>query len=918
MKNKYLTNLNVFSVYSFFNSLINIDDYINFGKENNLSQLSLVNEKNLYGFDIFYQKCKKSNIKPIIGLNFLCNFDNYQFYFTLFPINNQGYENIINISSFLMTKKEKSFDFQSDFFASFLKKFLQNNIQVISLKKEEDFDFDKLNNIFDKLNPESDLFYFGIEKNFNLNLINQIKKINENIITFNHVRLINEKDLTLLKILKAIKLNEKIDLNKKKEINNEKFHYLTKEELKNNFNSFDDQKLLNFINKINLELDFNKYELNEEKEENNNEEFNKLVINGLKKRFLNQEIPFPYQKRIKEELGLINQKKYNEYFLIVYDCLNFAKKNNIMFGFGRGSVGSSLVAYALSITEIDPIKYDLLFERFLNQDRMELPDIDIDFQDNKRNEIINYLVKKYKKENVCQIITFQKYAWKLAIRDIGRALNIDLETINLICKQVNYLKKENYLKEIENNPILKVNYEKYPYLFEYSKFIINFPRQNSIHPAAIIISKKELTNFVPLQLTENNIFQSQYENYFFNQNQNFLKLDVLGLKTLTILKDMIDLINEKYEKKISFSDLDFNDSLIFQSITKGYTNGIFQLESEGIKSIIQKLKINNFEELIAILALYRPGAIANIKNYHQNKLYPEKIKYENPILKKHLKKTYGVIIYQEQIMLILKDFSNFNLTKTDLIRKAIAKKDNLLMQENEDFFKKEALINGHDQKLIDKVWLNILKFSNYGFNRAHAVGYAILSYFSAYLKFHYPYIFMKVNLMNVLNDQNKLLSYQKECFNLKINLLIPDINKSELDFKIEEKGIRFPLISIKQISNIIASKIIKIRKEKGNFSDLFDFTAKMYSQGINSKHLESLINSGAFDCFEENRTMLLENINIFIRYAKIVNIKKKENYTIDYTLSEKPTLIYKKYDYWLMKVNEKNSLLINLKYKNNY
>ncbi|MEI3499679.1 MAG: DNA polymerase III subunit alpha [Bacilli bacterium] len=568
------------------------------------------------------------------------------------------------------------------------------------------------------------------------------------------------------------------------------------------------------------------------------------------------------------ELDIIEKMGYLDYFLIVEDYVKFAKDNKIPVGPGRGSSAGSLISYLLNITEIDSIKYNLLFERFLNPERTSMPDIDIDFADYRRDEIINYINQKYGQNKTSLIITFQTMKAKQALRDIGRVFSYNNNDINTLSKAINKYDsfKDAYKYNEDFRLLMKDDY--FLEIIKLAKKIEDLPRQSGIHAAGIIINDEDLEKVIPIHKNNNNLNITHFEAPLLEE-LGFLKMDILSLSNLTLIENMINYIHTYYDPSFDIKKISFNDKKTFDILNLGFTSNIFQLDSQGITKALKEVIINNFDDLVALLALYRPGPMDNIPIYANNKNKHLKINYIHPLLEPILKPTYGVIIYQEQIMEIVKTCASFSLGKADLFRRAMSKKKEEILLKEKDKFINGSIKRGYSEELARKNYDLILKFAAYGFNKAHSVSYATISYRMAYLKAHYKEDFMKTLLNFELNSVNKTKEYIYECKKEGLNILKPDINKSDKYYLKEKDGIRYPLTGLKNLGSMIVNNILDERKN-GDFKSIYDFIKRTNRKNINKKTLISLIDAGCFDSFDLNHRTMIDGIDLIINYGELI------------------------------------------------
>ncbi len=823
---------------SLLSSLINIDKLIKYALKNNISSLSIT-DNNMYGVIEFYNKCIINNIKPIIGLEL--TIENKKI--ILYCIDNNGYKNLIKLSTI---NSEKTIDYDN------LKKYSASLICIV-LYKDMDI-YETLEKIYEKI-------YIGYKNEFEYEKIQ-----NTNKVYINQICYLNEFDDIYLKYLTAIKNSQLIENVENVLINNNLI--LEKDLLKLNFDLTNNYEITKMCN-IKIEHEDNlipKFKCPDSLDSYTY--LKKLCIDGLKKIFGNT-VNKIYVDRLKKELEIINKMGFCNYFLIVWDYVKYAKENSILVGPGRGSAASSLVAYVLNITTIDPIKYNLLFERFLNPERITMPDIDIDFEYRYRDAMVKYVISKYGIKNVAPIITFGTLGAKQAIRDVARTMSIELKMVDNLCKMIdsNLTLLENYNKNSKIKNYISIN-EELKNLYKVATKIEGLKRHTSIHAAGVVMCDKPLDEVIPLDKSHNDFYVTGYSMEYL-ESLGLLKMDFLALKNLTLIKDTIDELN------INFDDIPINDKKAINIFTKANTIGIFQFESEGMINFIKKLKPDNVEDIIASLALFRPGPMNNIDSYIKRKKGIEKIDYIHDDLYDILKDTYGIIIYQEQIMLIASRMASYTLGEADVLRRAMSKKkESILINEKEKFITR-SIANGYDEKIATKVYELILKFASYGFNRAHSVSYAMISIKMAYLKANYSLVFMK-NLLNmVIGNSIKTNEYIYECKKLNVELTKPDINISE-DKYIQKNGkLFFPLNLIKNIGVGAVELILKERHKK-QFDDIFDFINRCYGKIVNRQVIESLIYSGAFDSLNYNKRTLIYNLDVIINYGEIGSLLQDE------------------------------------------
>ena len=808
MKEKKLIPLKITTEYSLLKSLIKLPDLISFLNENNIKECAICDE-NLNGFMDFYLKCKENNIKPIIGLDTV--YESMHIY--VYAKNYLGYQELLKID-YLKDNMNLSY--------------LENsNLLVIIPFKSID--------IYEKLKYKDNV-YIGfcndIEKNNAL-------LISDKIVYVDNVRCLFKKDISYLKYLKM--LNDNF-------VYNDNAYYKT--------SSFEDiQTTYEFSKQINLEIPFDKKYIPKYNNSDNNYEYlKKLCILGLNKRF-NGKVSNKYKERILYELDVINKMGFVDYFLIVYDYVLYAKKNDIFVGPGRGSAAGSLVSYSLGITNIDPIKYDLLFERFLNINRKKMPDIDIDFESDKRINMIEYVKNKYGFDKVAVGLTFNNYKAKLILRDLAKLLKVDSNVFDKFIKNINssLSLKENYQNEKVKKYIEM--YSELKNLYDISYHLEGLKKNTSTHAAGVIISSEKLGKIIPIS-NEDGTLKTGIEMPYL-EKMGLLKMDFLALEKLNIISKV-----SKKIKNFNINNIPLDDKKTLKIFYDADTDDIFQFESSYAKSVLDKLKITSFNELTVSLALVRPGANKQIDEYLKNK--KEGINLAGD-LTDILGSTYGTIIYQEQVMKIFEKVGGYSLFEADDIRVAISKKKEDIINAQHDKFVSGGIKNGYSKEFVEKLFNKIKEFGGYGFNKSHSVAYALVSYQMAYLKANYPKEFMFYLLENNkdISKCEKILSSLK---NSGYKLLKPNINYS-MDKYAEKNGyILLPLNIIRGLNDDIISKIIRVREN--GFNDIFDFFVKTNSF-LNKETYLILIKSGALDIFKINKQTMIKNIDVILNYASI-------------------------------------------------
>ena len=812
--------LNIKTCNSFLKSMIKIDDLIKVAKEHNIKALTITDD-NMYGVIEFYNTCTKNDIKPIIGLEI-----NVSSKIILYAMNYDGYKNLMKITT-LKSEGELNIDILAHY---------SNNLICLLPYESKDL-YSELSKIYKYIF----LTYQNQEEKDKIKI--------ENKLYVNEILCIKKEDEKYLKYLKAIK--EGVSVKEIEEIQNKSLFSLEKDSKNNEL----------IVSLCNLEIKKHQ-DLLPVYDENKDAytELKKECIKGMK-RIFGSAAPKKYALRLKHELEIINKMGFCNYFLIVADYINYAKTHNILVGPGRGSAAGSLVSYTLNITAIDPLKYNLLFERFLNPERITMPDIDVDFEDTKREEVIKYCIDKYGEKKVALIVTFGTLAAKQAIKDVARTLDIDLQKTDNFTKLIDsrLSLKENYQfskvkRYLEMNPEFKTVY-KIALKFEGLK------RHTSLHAAGIVMSKYNLDENIPLD-KNHGVYATEYDKDYLEE-LGLLKMDFLGLKNLSLIANILDEI-----KTIEFDTIKEDDEKALEIFKNVNTTGIFQFESEGMKKFLHKFRPETFEDIVSALALFRPGPMKNIDSYIRRKRGLEKIDYLHENLKPILKPTYGIIVYQEQIMQIANIMAGYSMAEADLLRRAMSKKSEAILLKEKDKFIKGSIKNGYDESLAHKIYDLIFKFADYGFNRSHSVAYAMISYRMAYLKAHYPLVFMKNLLSSAINSETKTKEYIYECTKNGITIAKPNINISDMMYIKVDNKIVFPLTNIKNVGVNAAKAIIEERKN-GKFKDIFDFICRCYKGPVNSKTIENLIYAGAFDSFGYTKKTLIQNLDIIINYSEI-------------------------------------------------
>ncbi|MGL6124997.1 MAG: DNA polymerase III subunit alpha [Metamycoplasmataceae bacterium] len=841
-------NLHFNSEYSLLESSVTIDSYISFASENNIATLSITDHNNMYGVDKFISLCKKNNIKPVIGVDL----DVENFRWVLLAKNYQGFQELNRLVS-LKTKQD---------------------IKIDDINSENLFIIDHPTHGYNKVNKK-------IFNNINNFYFNSEKKDDKNAIIVYENRIIESDENETISILHSIKNQEKKTFNFPGFMNETNVD----EEIINRTNWIADQCNIEFPK---VESLFPKF--NSESTINSHEYLKQLIKDSFKDKFelmKNHDIDI-VKNRIKYELSVIEKLNVSDYFLIIWDFMKWGTANNIAFGPGRGSSAGSIVCFLLNITNINPLDYGLLFERFLNPERISMPDIDIDVQDDKRSILIDYIQNKYGNDMVAQIITFQRMTSKSAFRDVARVLEIPNSEVNVISKLIpldfnlhDAFKKSSAFRA-------KIN-EKEIYIKAYNHAlrIENLPRQRGTHAAGIIISQIPLVKKIPIIYEDEGLIsQFSMENLEF---WGMLKIDLLGLRTLSIFENIVEEINQKNNAKISFENIPLDDEKTNALLSSGNTVGIFQLESPGMMNTLRRVGVSNLNDLGAIISLFRPGPMSNIPTYTKVKHKEIKTNFLAQEYDVIVKSTHGIIIYQEQIMEIAQKFAGMPFGQADLLRRAISKKDKMEMSKLKSIFVNGALSKGKSHDLIEKIYTEIEKFAEYGFNKSHAIAYATLSYKMAYLKAWYPIEFY-TSILSSMPGLDTINKYVIEARLMGYQIVSPHINYSKENVYNKDNQIFMPLIMIKGLGKVASEKIQNDINSNGTYTSFFNFVARAKRMKLGDAIIDILIRSNALRVFG-NMTTLNNNLTRAKNYADCVIISKNDELVIDYNLAAEQNLI---------------------------
>ncbi|MFW5794052.1 MAG: DNA polymerase III subunit alpha [Bacillota bacterium] len=896
------------SSFSFNGSLIDIEKTVKIAKDKGYKTLALTDHLYLHGAIKFYKSCLNHGIKPLIGLEVVIKSEPYSdFIVLLYAKNEQGYKKLMKLSSHLSL---------NDGFLEFheLKTYSENLISVVVLDRGgiyqliKNVNKDKIKALFTDLETKVADYYLGFGTDIlSDDLFDYIKKFGKFVLV-NNVKYLQADDEEAYNIFKKILKNEA----KEQGIFEQSDNNLYLEELSaltNKYKKYSSaiKNTYELIEKCQVKIDFSelhlpKYPLKDIASKAKLKELTKKgLIRRLKQKNIYRSSYKKYQERLNHELSIILEMNYEDYFLIVWDFVLFARKKGILVGPGRGSAAGSLIAYVLGITEVDPLEFNLYFERFLNPERITMPDIDMDFPDNKRDEVIKYVVDKYGEEYVASIITFGTFQGKSAIRDVGRMLDTSSVIIDDLTKKISASDNsiEQFIKDNPRDYKYYMNNPEINQLISIAKKLVGLVRHTSTHAAGIIISSDKITNYSPIQKGLLDMYQTQYEASDL-ESLGLLKIDFLGIRNLTIIAEVVDLIDKNEGKKINVYKVPLDDEKTFKLLRAVKSLGIFQLESEGMMKLMHEMQINEFEDIATCISLHRPGPMENIPTYIRRRKNLETVEYLSDDLIPILKSTYGIIIYQEQIMKIANKFAGYTLGEADVLRRAVSKKKKMILLKERKKFVAGVKKQGYSEIIGEKIYDYIVKFANYGFNKSHAVAYSYVAYWMAYLKSNYPSYFLAVLLNSQIGAISGTKKYIRECNKMKIKVLPPKINKSGVEYLYEEAGLRFPYKAIKGIGEVMAERLVEIQTEK-KVTSFIDFYSR--AKDINKNVIEALIYANVFSEFNINKKTLIENLD---RVEAFVNFH--------YSDDEFNYIEYDEFSYEVMEEYERDLLGVNFEY----
>ena len=895
-------HLHIHSEFSLLDGANRIKDLPVRAKELGMDSIAITDHGVMFGAIDFYKACKKEGVKPIIGCEVYVaprsrtdkqpGIDNHYYHLILLAKNNEGYKNLSKLVSLSFVD---GYYYKPRIDREILEKYHEGLI-CLSACLAGEVNQALLSGQNEKAEQVAlwhkkvfgDDYYIEIQNNgikeqvlANQKLVQLARKLDIPLVATNDAHYLKREDAYNHEVLLCIQTGKRMSDEDRMKFDTDELYVKSPEEMAEYFKAFPDaiENTVKIAEQCNVEFEFGhtilpNYDVPPEYP-THYDFLKELCDKGLKKRYgenLSEEI----QKRAEYELSIIKKMGYVDYYLIVWDFIHYAKTNGIPVGPGRGSGAGSILAYAIEITDIDPIKYGLLFERFLNPERISMPDFDVDFSDERRQEVIDYVARKYGHDHVSQIITFGTMAAKMVIRDVARVLDYPYAEADALAKMIPNEIHITIKKALEQNKELKDRYdtdEQTRKILDIAMGLEGMPRQASTHACGVVITKDPVDTYVPLYVRDGQI-NTQYIMTTLEE-LGLLKMDFLGLRNLTVIQNTIDMVKENHGIDVEF-DQDMSDPKVYKLWQDGNTSGIFQFESQGMTNFMKELKPDCLEDLIAGVSLYRPGPMNQIPRYIRGKQNPGHNEYTHPSLEPILNVTYGCMVYQEQVMQIVRDLAGYSLGRADLVRRAMGKKKlDVMAKEREVFIHGQVdengnievpgcVRNGIDEVSANKIFDEMAEFAKYAFNKSHAACYAVVSYRTAYLKAYYPAEFMAATLNSYLGNLDKAPQYIDECKRLGIQILKPDINKSFEKFTVEDGKIRFGLGAIKNVGTIPVENIVKERKEKGEYKSFTDFCERVSELQVNKKCVESLIKAGAFQEFEQTRATLLASFEAII------------------------------------------------------
>lgn len=897
-----MVHLHTRSVYSLLESPFKIEDIVQQALDHEFRHACLTDRHSMYGIMKFYKLCLEKGIHPILGLEVQTVYENRPYDFVCLAKSDRGLQSLYKLSSYLMTGIDHV-DFYE--FVSYT-----SDCVVLTAGSSDSLEQDLTHgneegiSLFLNVCKENiEDFYVSMSMNdskfhqsYNSKLKQIVRELSIPTVALSRILYAKKEDVEKLRILKAIDRQTTIH-DATLDVLYDRY-YRSKEEMSALYDPEDFAESERIATRCNVQMAFEKSHLPHFENKLNIDSQSyliKLCKKGLMKR-RNGQVSTAYAKRLEYELHVITSMGFTDYFLIVWDFIRFARSQNIYVGPGRGSAAGSLVAYCLGITHIDPIENHLLFERFLNPERVSMPDIDTDFPDDRRDEVISYVKDRYGSQHVAHIVTFNTLKAKQVLRDVGRVLGYPIRKVDEMTKLIGNAPKMTLRQAYAEIPAFKRlidKDEKARYLFETCLPLEHIPRHISLHAAGIVLSDQEITNVCPLVQVDTDQYATQFTMEYLEE-LGLIKMDFLGLRNLTTIAKIVATLQEN-GIKLDVLHLPLNDSKTYDLLARGDTIGIFQLESEGIKNLLRKMQPTKFEDISAVLALYRPGAMQNIDLYIERKNNLSSITYPDDSLVPYLQETYGLMIYQEQVMQTAQVIAGFSLAQADNLRKAMSKKDPQVMASFKELFIQGALQNKVPYKKAVDLFETMERFAGYGFNKSHSYAYGLIAYQMAYLKANYPLFFYQNLLDSVLSSEVKTAQYIYECQHRSIDILPASVNASKASYAIEEKALRMPLQILKGIGKSIYPIILQER-EKAPYKDGIDFVVRTSAHGLSESSFRILIDGGALDCFEYNRATWNENLSRILDYARLVRVESKDEVLFDLSIVSRPSIVKMKED----------------------
>ena len=911
------THLHVHTEYSLLDGSNKIKEYVKRVKELGMDSAAITDHGVMYGVIDFYRAAKEAGIKPILGCEVyvapnsrfdkeLTGGEDRYYHLVLLAENDTGYANLMKLVSRGFTegyyyKPRVDMEILNQFHEGIiaLSACLAGEVQryiVKGLIDEAEKAALRYRDCFGADNYFLEMQDHGIaeQRIVNTELMKISKKLDIPLVVTNDVHYTYKEDVDSHDILLCLQTGKKLADEDRMRYEGGQYYVKSEEEMKGLFPYAWEavENTQRIADRCNVEIEFGvtklpKYDVPEGYDSWSY--LNKLCRDGLMERYGDENAPAgdtgqTLAERLAYELDVIRTMGYVDYFLIVWDFINYARENGIPVGPGRGSAAGSIVAYCLKITNIDPIRYSLLFERFLNPERVSMPDIDVDFCYERRQEVIDYVGRKYGSDKVVQIVTFGTMAAKGVIRDVGRVMDLPYAFVDSIAKMVPFEINITIDRALEINPEFRNLYnsdEQVHYLIDMCKRLEGLPRHTSMHAAGVVICQKSADEFVPLSRGADGSITTQFTMTTLEE-LGLLKMDFLGLRTLTVIKDAVDMIEKDTGKRLDIDHLDFDDKAVLDSIGTGRTDGVFQLESAGMKSFMKELRPQNLEDVIAGISLYRPGPMDFIPKYIKGKNSEGEVTYACPQLEPILAPTYGCIVYQEQVMQIVRDLGGYTLGRSDLVRRAMSKKKQSVMEKeranfvygNEEEGVPGCVAKGISEKVAGEIYENMMDFAKYAFNKSHAACYAVVAYQTAYLKYYYPVEFMAALLTSVIDNAKKVSEYILVCRSMGIKILPPDINQGESGFSVQDGCIRYALTAIKSVGRPVIASVVAERRERGAFTNLKDFITRMADKDMNKRAIEGFIKAGALDSLGGTRKQFM---SVYVQILDHIQRDKKNN-----------------------------------------